>query len=89
MQNAFHLFIIRFLRFRPLEILLCLGQKKLRYLKDMQILYEVDAKHQMTSKYLVACKYGIILHLLQQVMWTSKTLVFFKRTNQDFKIPSL
>lgn len=72
MQSAFHLFIIHFLKFVPLEILLCLGQKKLRYLKDMQILYEVDSKYQMTSKMpcsaLEACKYWIIQHLLQEVM---------------------
>jgi len=67
MQTAFHLFITHFLRFVPLEILMFLGQKKLRYLNDMQILYEVDSKHQMTSEIsgsvLEACKYGIILHL--------------------------
>lgn len=72
MQSAFHLFIKHFLRFVPLEILLCLGQKKLRYLKDMQILYEVDSKHQMTSEIscsiLEAYKYGIVLHLLQEIM---------------------
>lgn len=72
MQSAFHLFIIHFLRFVPLEMLLCLGQKKLRYLKDMHVLYKVDSKHQMTSEIswsiLEACKYRIILRLLQEVM---------------------
>lgn len=65
----------------PLETLFCLGQKKLRYLKDMQILYEVDLKHQMSLEIahslLEACKYGITLHLLQEVSYTSKNLVFF------------
>lgn len=69
MQSAFHLFIIHFLRFVPLEILLCLSQKKkkIRYLKDMQILCVAGSKHQRTSKIscsiLEACKYGITLYL--------------------------
>lgn len=56
----------------PLDILLCLGQKKLRYLEDMQILYEVESKHQMTSEIscsiLESSKYLVILHLLLEVM---------------------
>lgn len=72
MQSAFHLFIIHFLRFVPLEILLCLSQKKknkkkIRYLKDMQILFAAGSKHQRSSKIscsiLEACKYRIILYL--------------------------
>lgn len=48
----------------------------------MQILYEVDSKHQMTSEIahslLEACKDGIILYLLQEVKQTSKNLFSFK-----------
>lgn len=64
----------------PLETLLCLGQKKVRYLKDMQILYEMDSKHQMTSEIasslLEACKYGIILHLLKEVDFKKPCVLF-------------
>lgn len=87
-----HLFIMHFLRFVPLETVFCVqARRKLRYLKDMQILYGIDSKRRMISEVfhgiLEACHYGITLDLSASNGYSSKFL--FINLELEFYIPSL
>lgn len=67
------------------------ARRKLRYLKDMQILYGIDSKRRMISEVfhdiLEACNYGITLDLSASNGYSSKFL--FINLESEFYIPSL